>query len=134
MLGSGIAKYLQITLLIFSLFLISILYLVGADLYFWMFFIAGLFIVNLIYYSFSDVKFNNERFVIEKMFFKKEIPSIDFIKVDRLPLSFGVFSIKFADNRYYYSSDFKSIFKNSSEITNEIKNQLNANLQQTTAT
>jgi hypothetical protein len=124
LLGFGIAKYAQVVLLIFSLFFLAILYSIGGSFTLWLFTVIPLVIINLIYYFVSDIKFNSEKFIIEKMFFKKEIASTEFIKVERLPFPFNVFSIKFESHRFFYLSDFRSFFKSSNDLTEAIRNQL----------
>jgi hypothetical protein len=117
-LGLNVFKYNQAGLFVFSLLLIGFNYLLGSSLYFWFVLVGMLIILNLIWYSFSDIKWNNESFVIEKFLKKKVIASNEFIKVDRLFIS--VFVITFTSNKFYYVGDYKSIFENSSDITNRI--------------
>jgi hypothetical protein len=123
-LGFGVAKYIQVALLFLSLFFFAILCLIGGPLTLWLCTIIPLVIINLVYYTLSDIKFNSEKFIIEKMFFKKEIASTEFIKVKRLTFPFNVFSIKFENHRFFFFSDFRSIFKSSNDLTKAIKNQL----------
>lgn len=118
-LGLGMFKYNQAGLFVFSLLILWVNYMLRSSLFFWILLIIILIIINLIWYSFSDVKWNKDHFVIEKFLKKKVIVSNEFIKVDRL--FFNVFVIKFINGKFYYIGDFKSIFENSSDITNTIK-------------
>lgn len=72
----------------------------------------------MIWYSFSDVKWNKENFVIEKFLRKRIIASNEFIKVERLV--FNVLIITFTGSKFYYVGDYRSIFESPSDITNKI--------------
>jgi hypothetical protein len=117
-LGLNTFKYNQAALLVFSLLIIGINYILGSSLFFWFILILMLLFINLIWYSFSDVRWNKEEFVIEKFLKKKKIASNEFVRVDRLV--FNVFVIQFTCAKYYFMGDFKSVFENSSQITNKI--------------
>ncbi len=75
--------------------------------------------INFIWYSFSDIEWNEDVFVIEKFMMKKQIPSTKFLKVERL--FFNFFVIKFTDSKYYYLGKLNTIFKKDSDITSSIK-------------
>lgn len=117
-LGLGMFKYNQAGLAFFSLLILGINYILGSSLFFWFFLFGMLIIINLIWYLFSDIKWNKENFVIEKLFKKKIIASTEFIKVERL--FFNVFVIKFIGRKFYYVGDYRSIFENPADITNKI--------------
>jgi hypothetical protein len=119
-LGLKISKYNQIALFIFSILIIGLNLIIGSEIIFWIFMIMMLLIINLIWYSFSDVKWSKEKFIVEKFLMKKEIPFNEFLSVDRLIL--GIFVIKFTNNKFYYIGGIKSFFTNTTAITNEIKN------------
>lgn len=81
-----------------------------------------LLMINIIWYSFSDIKWNDKEFIIEKFLMKRKIPVNEFLSVDRLVL--GFFVIKFKNNKFYYIGGLKSIFKDTATITNEIRNNV----------
>lgn len=118
-LGLNIVKYNQAGLFVFSLFIIGVNYMLGSSLLFWLVLFGMLLVVNFIWYSFSDIKWNKENFVIEKFFKKNVIASDEFIKVERL--FFNFFVIKFTGAKFYYVDNYKSVFENSSDITKKIK-------------
>lgn len=122
-LGIGIFKYNQALAFICSLLIIAINFMLGSSLFFWTFLIGMLLIINLIWYLFSDIKWNSEFFVIEKFLRKNEIPSSRFVKIDRI--FFNVFVIRFTTSKFYYAGDFKSLFESPIDITNTIKANLN---------
>lgn len=117
-LGLNIFKYNQAGLLVFSLLIIGVNYMLGSSPLFWFILFGILLVINFIWYSFSDVKWNKDNFVIEKFLKKKVIASDEFVKVDRL--FFNVFVIKFTGDKFYYVGDYKSVFENISDITNRI--------------
>jgi hypothetical protein len=117
-LGLNIFKYNQAGLSVFSLLILGINYMLGSSLFFWFLLFGMLIVINLIWYSFSDIKWNKEDFIIEKFLKKKIIASSEFIKVDKL--FFNVFVIKFTGSKFYYVGDYRSIFENPSDITNKI--------------
>ncbi|MEB0248595.1 MULTISPECIES: hypothetical protein [unclassified Mucilaginibacter] len=79
-------------------------------------------LINLIYYAFSDIKYNSDAFIIEKLFFKKEISSKIFIGVEKR--LFNIFCIKFKGSKFYYWGDPKSFFEETSDINDRIKERL----------
>ena len=122
-LGLTIFKLNQIFLLVFSFFLIGINYVLGSSLIFWFLLLIGVSLINLIWYAFADIKWNNEHFIVEKLFMTKVIPSDRFEQVTQM--LFNIYIIKFTTNHFYYMGDLPSYLKNSSEITAEIKSHLN---------
>nr|WP_068890403.1 hypothetical protein [Pedobacter panaciterrae] len=117
-LGLNIFKYNQAGLLVFSLLIILVNYVHGSSLFFWLFLLGMLVIINLIWNLFSDVKWNKEYFVIEKFLRKRTVAANEFISVERL--FSNVFVIRFTGSKFYYLGGFKSIFENASDITNKI--------------
>lgn len=117
-LGLNIFKYNQAGLFVFSLAITGLNYMHGSSMLFWVVWFVMLLIINFIWYCFSDVRWNEENFVIEKFLKKRIIATSEFIKVERL--FFNVFVIKFRDANFYYIGDHKSVFENSSDITNRI--------------
>ncbi len=124
-LGSGIVRYVQVTLITLSIFLGSIVFLFRGSLHSYLIFAFALIAVNLIVLCFSDIKWNTEQFVVEKLFAKKVIPSHTFVEVNRLML-FNVLIVKFNAKRYYCIGDIGTILKSGDELTNEIRKRLNS--------
>ncbi len=78
--------------------------------------------MNLIYYAFSDIKYNSEAFIIEKLFSKKQVSAKNFISVEKR--LFNISIIKFTDGVFYYFGDFKALFEDISNINERIKARL----------
>ena len=122
-LGSNTFKHNQAGLVAFSLLIIGGNSIFGSSALFWFTLSGTLLAINFIWYSFSDVKWNQESFIIEKFLKKRVIASSEFIKVDRL--FFSVFVIEFTTAKFYYVGDYNSVFENASDITNRIITSIN---------
>ncbi len=118
-LGLRNNRYNQIFLFVFSFLIIGANYIIGSSPAFWLLLLVMIGIINLIYYVFSDIKYNSNTFIIEKLFFKKTIPSTNFVAVKKH--LFNIYILKFTDGRFYYFGDLKSFFDNTSDINERIK-------------
>lgn len=121
-LGLSINKYNQFFLLVFSFLLIGVNYIIGSSFYFWTFLIVMILIINVIWYLFSDIKWNKEEFIIEKFLMRKKIPSKEFVKVQKL--LFNIFIITFTGKKYYYFGNFMLFSENDFDTTAKIKSIL----------
>lgn len=122
-LGYFFTKWNQIIGIVFTVIFIIILSFIGAQVQFWVIYLSGLFIINGIWYSFSDIKYNGEEFVIEKFLFKKKIPANEFIRVEKVFLN--ICSITFVKNKFYYYGGHNMFFDDIKGINDEIKGNLN---------
>lgn len=123
-LGLSGFRYMQIVCFLGTLLMLLANYLIGASLGFWAIFAGGLFIVNWIWNLFSDVKWDKEGFIIEKFLRKKEIPSNEFVRIDRFFLN--VYTLRFKNDKYLYLAGLDSIFSDdyADKLTLSIKERI----------